>query len=59
MDLSATDLILTLNEQEVQAFLGLIDVAVKAQGLNGVINAAVLYQKIQTAAKEQAKPKAE
>ena len=56
MDLSAPDLILTLNEQEVKALLGLLDAAVKAQGLNTVINAAVLYQKILTAAKEQAKP---
>ena len=57
MDLSAPDLILTLNEQEVKALLGLLDAAVKAQGLNAVINAAVLYQKILTAAKEQAKLK--
>lgn len=57
MDLSAPDLTLTLKEQEVQALLGLLDSAVKAQGLNAVINAAVLYQKIQLASKEQAKPK--
>jgi hypothetical protein len=59
MDLSAPDVTLVLKEQEVQALLGLLDAAVKAQGLNAVINAAVLYQKILTAAKEQAKPKAE
>lgn len=57
MDLSAPDLVLTLKEQEVQALLGLLDAAVKAQGLNSVINAAVLYQKILVAAKEQTKPK--
>ena len=59
MDLSAPDLILTLKENEVQALLGLLDSAVKAQGLNAVINAAVLYQKILSSAKEQAKPKVE
>lgn len=57
MDLSAPDLVLTLKEQEVQALVGLIDAAVKSQGLNAVINGAVLYQKILTAAKEQSKPK--
>lgn len=57
MDLSDPDLLLTLNEQEIKALLGLLDAAVKAQGLNSVINAAVLYQKILTAAKEQSKPK--
>lgn len=57
MELSAPDLILTLKEQEVQALLGLLDAAVKAQGLSTVINAAVLYQKIMVASKEQAKPK--
>lgn len=53
----ATDLHLTFTEQEVQALLGLIDAAVKAQGLNAVINAAVIYQKILVASKDQAKPK--
>jgi len=57
MELSSPDLILTFKEQEVQALLGLLDAAVKAQGLNSVINAAVLYQKILLAAKEQAPPK--
>lgn len=56
MDISVPDLVLTLNEKEVQALLGLIDAAVKAQGLTSVINAAVLYQKILVIAKEQAKP---
>lgn len=57
MDIAAPDLVLTLKEQEVQALLGLLDAAVKAQGLNAVINAAVLYQKILLASKEQAKSK--
>jgi hypothetical protein len=53
MNLSAHDITLTLKEQEVQALLGLIDAAVKSQGLSAVINAAVLFQKIQLAVKQQ------
>lgn len=57
MDISSPDLVLTLKEQEVQALLGLLDAAVKSQGLNSVINAAVLYQKILVASKDRSKPK--
>lgn len=57
MEIPTPDLVLTLKEQEVQALLGLLDAAVKSQGLNVVINAAVLYQKIQVAVKDQSKPK--
>lgn len=58
MDLSAPDLILSLKEQEIKALLGLLDAAVKAQGLNVVINAAVIYQKILVEVKEQSSQKA-
>lgn len=49
---STPDLTLNFTGVEIQALLGLLDAAVKAQGLHVVINSAVIYQKIQLAIKE-------
>lgn len=45
---------LTLNEQEVNALVGLMDAGVKALGLQSAMAAAVLAQKIDEARKAAA-----
>jgi len=45
---------LTLNEQEVNALVGLMDAGVKALGLQSAMAAAVLAQKIEEARKAAA-----
>lgn len=55
-NVNITPVKLEFSEQEIQALVSLLDSGLKTQGLNAAMAAAVLYQKIVAAVKEQAKP---
>jgi len=42
---------LVLSPKEIEVLLGLIDSGIRHQGINGVVNAAIIVQKINDAVK--------